>query len=98
MESLLRYVFPLSDDKHRFVRDSSKSTLEIQDKNSVQDKTENFFPDKIFSLIKNFFKEKFSPNKKKKILWKNKFLLEKKLSEKEILKFCLGLHAAVVFP
>ena len=44
---------PLSDDKHRFVRDNSKSALESET-NSVQDKmqsekiSENFFSDKIF--------------------------------------------------
>ena len=46
---------PLSDDKHRFVRDNSKRALEIQDKiqfktNSVREKVrEFFFPTKIFS-------------------------------------------------
>ena len=48
---------PLSDDKHRFLRDSSLCALEIRD--NVRD---NFFP-------KNFF----------------------------FLRFCLGLHTAVVF-
>ena len=46
---------PLSDDKHRFVRDNSKSALEIH--NDIQD---NFFPDKIFFLTKKSFSLIFS--------------------------------------
>ena len=41
-----RVYILLSDDKHRFVRDTSKNALEIRDK--IQSKT-IFFYDKIFS-------------------------------------------------
>ena len=43
---------PLGDDKHRFVRDSSFCTLEIQD--NIRD---NFFSDKIVFPTKNYFME-----------------------------------------
>ena len=46
---------PLSDDKHRKVRDSSKSALEIQDKFSLRkNSVQEFFP-----MVRIFFWTEF---------------------------------------
>ena len=88
---------PHSDDRHQFVRDSSKSTLEIrdnvQDKIQSEKKSENFFSDKFFFqrrcffLTKFFFKENFFSAiffPKKIFFATKKFCWEKKiLSEKK---------------
>ena len=80
---------PLSDDKHRFVRESIICALEIQDNILVNFFSYNFFSDNFFSDKKSLFLRLFL---------RLNFVSDQILSRTEFfLRFCLGLQTAVVF-
>ena len=85
---------PLSDDKHRFVQDSSKKAhWKSETKFIPRENLRNIFSDKFFFKDKKKFLTKILLEK---FSWEKK-IIAKEFCRKKNLEFCLGLHTAVVF-